>query len=190
MRIGEIIKKYRTDQGVSMEKFAELCGRSKGYISMLERGVNPVNGKPITPGIDTFARIAAVMHVSADELLHMTGGKPRAAIYGGVAAEGGDADTGVGSCNVSESSGEYIAGGETTPETIRAYYDGHAFIPIKPVSVSKNQPVVVTILDESAMTPADMARHAATQLKGILSGSGMSSETFAARKQLEKELEK
>jgi hypothetical protein len=32
-------------------------------------------------------------------------------------------------------------------EAIRAYFDGRAFVPTKPVSVRKNQPVLVTILD-------------------------------------------
>jgi hypothetical protein len=31
-------------------------------------------------------------------------------------------------------------------EAIRAYFDGRAFVPTKPVSVRKNQPVLVTIL--------------------------------------------
>jgi len=34
-------------------------------------------------------------------------------------------------------------------EAVRAYYDGRVFIPVKPVSAKKNQPVIVTILEEA-----------------------------------------
>ena len=136
-----------------MEKFAKLCGRSKGYISMLENGVNPKTGKPIVPSIETITQVSAAMQISVEEFLHMSG---MAGYRGG----------------------------------FLAYYDGQAFVPITPVSVQKNQPVIVTILDEGSMSQADIARQAAKQLKGILSESGMSSEVFAANKQLEKERER
>jgi len=165
MNIGTIIKKYRKEQGISMERFAGLCGCSKGYISMLEKGVNPVNGKPIKPGIKLFARIASVMHLSVDDLLSMT------------------------ESEYPEMTQAPLIVGEPL-ESISAYYDGYAFVPITPVAIRKNQPVIVTVLDEKTMTPSDRARQAASQLKGILIGSGMSSEAFSARKQVEKELEK
>jgi hypothetical protein len=34
-------------------------------------------------------------------------------------------------------------------EAIRAYFDGRAFVPTKPVSIRRNQPVLVTILGVS-----------------------------------------
>ena len=36
MTLGEVIAAYRKEHGLSMEKFSELSGISKGYISMLE----------------------------------------------------------------------------------------------------------------------------------------------------------
>jgi len=173
MGIGAVIQKYRKENGVTMQRFAELCGRSKGYISMLERGVNPASGKAIVPSIDTIARIASVMQISVDDLYRMTEGK----IY--------SVRSYPEAIKVSESLETYYS-----TNTIKAYYDGSSFIPVKPVSIRKNQPVAVTILDERALTPEDTARQAARQLKGILSGSGISSEAYADSKQHEKVLER
>jgi len=165
MEIGTIIKKYRKEHGITVEKFAGMCGCSKGYISMLEGGRNPANGKPINPGIELFSRIASTMHLTVDELLGLTERK-----YPEMVSE---------PLIVSEPS-----------ETINAYYDGYAFIPVTPVNIRKNQPVVVAMINENAMTPAERARYAASQLKGFLEASGMSSDAYSARKQIEKELEK
>jgi len=179
MNIGKIISKYRKEHGLSMEKFAALCGRSKGYISMLEKGVNPVSGKPITPSIDTFTGIASAMNMSVIELSEMIDGETRAASGTSAGSKRYDTAMDFAPIRVAETADSYIA-----------YYDGKAFVPVEPVFVRRNQPVVVTILDENAMTPADRARRAASQLKGMLTGTGMSGEAFAARKHLEKELEK
>lgn len=37
MTLGDIVKRYRSDNHLSMDDFARLSGLSKGYISMLER---------------------------------------------------------------------------------------------------------------------------------------------------------
>jgi len=173
MEIGSVIKKYRKENSVTMEKFAAMCGLSKGYISILENGVNPVSGKAIRPSIETIAQIAAVMQITIDELYRMAGGK-----YHYV-------ETHEKTLKFGESIEPYHAA-----ETIKAYFDGSCFVPVKPVSISKNQPVAVTVLSEYDMTPEDTARQAARQLFGMLSGSGMSSEAFAERKRFEKELER
>jgi len=48
-------------------------------------------------------------------------------------------------------------------KVINAYYNGHSFVPMKPVQAKKNQKAIVTIIDES------LARDAAAQLKRRLS---------------------
>jgi len=173
MEIGPVIKKYRKDHGITMDKFAEMCGRSKGYISILENGVNPVSGKAIKPSIETIALIASAMQITIDELYRMAGGKYHAV------------ETHSKAQTLGEATGPYYGA-----ETIKAYFDGSSFVPVEPVSIRKNQPVAVTVLSEYEMTPEDTARQAARQLFGMLSGSGMSSEAFAERKQFEKELER
>lgn len=69
MTLGEIVKEYRDVHNISMDVFAARSGLSKGYISMLEKNVNPKNGKPIKPSIDTIKFVAAAMNVDIDNLV-------------------------------------------------------------------------------------------------------------------------
>lgn len=73
MTLGELIREYRDQHGMSMDEFARLSNLSKGYISMLEKNKNPRNGKPITPSIATYTDVAAAMHVSVAELMEKVG---------------------------------------------------------------------------------------------------------------------
>lgn len=41
MTLKDLVIKYRTENGLSQRQFALQCGLSNGYISMIERGVNP-----------------------------------------------------------------------------------------------------------------------------------------------------
>lgn len=52
-----------------MQDFADRIGKSKGYISMLERGRNPQTGKPIAPALDTLQSIATVMNIDFNDLI-------------------------------------------------------------------------------------------------------------------------
>lgn len=71
MTLGELIKKYRNTNGLTMQDFATRSGLSKGYISMLEKGKHPQNNKPIVPSIDTFGKVAKAMCISLNDLLVM-----------------------------------------------------------------------------------------------------------------------
>lgn len=71
--IGEMIKKYRQEHGMSMEEFASRCGLSKAYISLIERGKNTRSDKPIVPSIDTVKAIANVLGVDLNVLLRSMG---------------------------------------------------------------------------------------------------------------------
>ena len=69
MTLGQIIKKYRNDNKLTMQKFADRANVSKAYISMLEKNKNPANGKPIKPAIDTVRALAHAMDKELDELI-------------------------------------------------------------------------------------------------------------------------
>lgn len=69
MKLGDIVREFRQSHGMTMQEFADLASLSKGYISMLEKGRNPRNNLPITPSIDTYAKIARAMNMTAEELL-------------------------------------------------------------------------------------------------------------------------
>jgi len=71
--IGEMIKKYRQEHGISMDEFASRCGLSKAYISLIERGKNTRSDKPIVPSIDTVKAIADVLGVDLNVLLRSMG---------------------------------------------------------------------------------------------------------------------
>lgn len=68
MTLGEYIKAYRDRQFLSQRQFADKAGVSNGYISMLEKGVNPKTGEPITPSMPALFKIATAMGITVSEL--------------------------------------------------------------------------------------------------------------------------
>jgi hypothetical protein len=73
---------------------------------------------------------------------------------------------------------------------VRAYYNGQAFVPTKPIKAKKNQLAIITILDETVEEKSkERARKAIMETRGMLKGMGISSEDFMARKEYEKSLE-
>ncbi len=74
MKLLEIIKKHRESNGLSMQEFADRCGLSKGYISMLESGKHPQNNRPLTPSIVTYQKIAKGMGIPLEDLLRLVDG--------------------------------------------------------------------------------------------------------------------
>lgn len=71
MTLGEIVKKYREDNSLSMDAFAKRCSLSKGYISMIENNINARNNKPIAPTITSMNKIAVGMGIDLDKLFEL-----------------------------------------------------------------------------------------------------------------------
>ncbi len=69
MTLGDVIKEYRQKKGISMETFAKASGLSKGYISMLEKNMNPSTKQAITPSIATYRAVSKAMGRSVDDLI-------------------------------------------------------------------------------------------------------------------------
>ncbi|HER0921397.1 TPA: helix-turn-helix transcriptional regulator [Streptococcus pyogenes] len=69
MKLGEIIKSFREEKKLSMDKFAEKSGLTKGYISMLEKNEHPKSKKPIIPTEETLLKVAKGMGVDIDFVL-------------------------------------------------------------------------------------------------------------------------
>lgn len=69
MTLGEWIKNYRNTHSLSMQDMADMCGFSKAYIGQLEKGVNPSTGKPISPTIQAFDKIARAVGLDLDAFL-------------------------------------------------------------------------------------------------------------------------
>lgn len=71
MTLGDIVKNYRTEHGLSLREFSKISGVSNGYISMLEKNEHPKTKKPIVPSIEKMRCIANAMGMSFDSLLDM-----------------------------------------------------------------------------------------------------------------------
>lgn len=71
MNIKEYVYNYRKEHSLSMQAFGDMCGLSRAYISILEKGINPTTGKPFIPTIDTLKKIAEVTGTDLDSLLKM-----------------------------------------------------------------------------------------------------------------------
>lgn len=71
MTLGDIVKNYRADHGLSLREFSRISGVSNGYISMLEKNEHPKTKKPIVPSIEKMRCIANAMGMSFDSLLDM-----------------------------------------------------------------------------------------------------------------------
>lgn len=71
MNLGEIIKKFRDDNELSMDKFAKMTNLSKAYISVLEKNKRPKTCKPVTPSIPVIKNVAEAMNISFNELFNM-----------------------------------------------------------------------------------------------------------------------
>ena len=68
MTLGELIKKYRDEHNLSQRQFAEVCGLSNGYISMIEKGENPKTKLPVTPTLPAYQKIALGMGINVASL--------------------------------------------------------------------------------------------------------------------------
>lgn len=71
MFLGEIIKRYRKENNLSLRAFASKCGLSYTYISMLEKNIDYRTGKPIAPTLDSVKYISNAMNIPIDDLLKM-----------------------------------------------------------------------------------------------------------------------
>jgi len=76
MKLGDLIKEYRESHDLSQRQFANQCDLSNGYISILERGVNPNTGKPVTPTLPQFKKLADGMRMTLSELFERVDDMP------------------------------------------------------------------------------------------------------------------
>lgn len=72
MKIGDWIRKYRSEHGnMSLQAFADLADFSKAYAAILEKGVNPSTGKPVSPTMTTFEKVANVAGMDVNDFIAM-----------------------------------------------------------------------------------------------------------------------
>ena len=71
MDIGVLIRRYRTDNDLTLREFASRCGTSHSYIAMLENNKNSKTGEPIVPTIAMIKKLSKGMNVSVNDLISM-----------------------------------------------------------------------------------------------------------------------
>lgn len=69
MTLAQLITDYRTSHGLSQRQMGAKCGLSTGYISLIEREINPQTGKAMVPTLTVLNKIAKGMHMTIDELI-------------------------------------------------------------------------------------------------------------------------
>ena len=86
MKLSDLIKNYREENGISQREFARRCGLSNSLISILEMGVNPQTGKPTEPDARTYRRLANGMGMTASDLSKLL--QTDSAVWSPLSAEG------------------------------------------------------------------------------------------------------
>lgn len=76
MKLGDLIAQHRAEHSLSQRQFANVCGLSNGYISMLEKGKNPATNKPVTPTIPQLKKLSSGMGMTLMELLDQVDDMP------------------------------------------------------------------------------------------------------------------
>ena len=76
MKLGDLIKEYRDSHDLSQRQFANQCDLSNGYISILEKGINPSTGKPVTPTLPQLKKLADGMRMTLSELFEKADDMP------------------------------------------------------------------------------------------------------------------
>lgn len=69
MKLGDFIRQYRTEHGISQRSFAKMSGLSNAYISMLENGINPSTGRPVSISISLLQKLAVAMNTTIDYIV-------------------------------------------------------------------------------------------------------------------------
>lgn len=69
MTLSDFVKEYRKEHDLSQRQFAAICGLSNGYISMLEKNMNPKTGLPLTPSLPALKKISDGMGISLADML-------------------------------------------------------------------------------------------------------------------------
>lgn len=71
MELRDIVTRYRVERGMSQRAFGRMCGLSNGFINMLESGINPNTGKPITPSFKNLQALAEGMGMTTRALIDL-----------------------------------------------------------------------------------------------------------------------
>ena len=60
---GQVLRKFRTTNGLSQEKLSQECGLDRSYISLLERGLRQ-------PSLTTILLLSRILNTTAAGMIH------------------------------------------------------------------------------------------------------------------------
>lgn len=69
MTLGERLIQYRKENKLSQRQLGDLCGLSNAYISMIEKNLNPRNGRPFSPSMESLYKLSTGTGIEFEELL-------------------------------------------------------------------------------------------------------------------------
>ena len=72
--LGEYVRKKRKEMDLSLRDFGKLCGISHTTIDVIERGVDPRNGKPVNITNSTFEKLASGIGDPIEKLVGLSKG--------------------------------------------------------------------------------------------------------------------
>ena len=76
MKLSELIIEYRREHGIPQRQMASQCSLSTGYISLIEKEINPQTGKPMVPSLAVLNKLAKGMGITLDNLLSVCDDMP------------------------------------------------------------------------------------------------------------------
>lgn len=69
--LGKLLKKLRGNH--SLREASKITGISHNYLSIVERGLDPRSGAPVSPTPDTLKKLAEAYHYPYEELMKVAG---------------------------------------------------------------------------------------------------------------------
>lgn len=76
MTLSELLIKYRREHGLSQRQMAAQCNLSTGYISLIEKNINPQTGKAMIPTLTVLNKLAKGMGITIDNLFSICDDMP------------------------------------------------------------------------------------------------------------------
>lgn len=73
--LGEYIKRYREEKGLSLRDFAKLSDISHTHIDSIEKGVDFRTGKPVRITNETIQKLSSALHVDESYLFELSIGR-------------------------------------------------------------------------------------------------------------------
>lgn len=76
MTLSELLIKYRREHCLSQRQMAAQCNLSTGYISLIEKTINPQTGKAMIPTLTVLNKLAKGMGITIDNLFSICDDMP------------------------------------------------------------------------------------------------------------------